>query len=71
MEENVGLVILINKFSVNPEEFDLFLKGWSNEAEKIKEQPGFISTQLHRVLVGAVRSLTMQFGNLPRTLRGR
>ena len=26
MEENVGPVILINKFSVNPEEFDLFLK---------------------------------------------
>lgn len=32
MEENVGPVILINKFSVNPEEFDLFLKGWANEA---------------------------------------
>jgi quinol monooxygenase YgiN len=53
MEENVGPVILINKFSVNPEEFDLFLKGWTNEAEKFKEQPGFISTQLHQGIGGS------------------
>lgn len=48
MEENVGLVILINKFSVAPEDFDSFLQGWTTEAEKFKEQPGFISTQLHK-----------------------
>jgi len=48
MEEDVGPVILINKFSVSQEEFDLFLKGWAAEAEKFKEQPGFISTQLHK-----------------------
>jgi quinol monooxygenase YgiN len=53
MEKNVGPVILINKFSVNPEEFDLFLKGWANEAEKFKEQPGFISTQLHQGIGGS------------------
>ena len=53
MEENVGPVILINKFSVNPEEFDVFLKGWANEAEKFKEQPGFISTQLHQGIGGS------------------
>ena len=53
MEENVGPVILINKFSVNPEEFDLFLKVWTNEAEKFKEQPGFISTQLHQGIGGS------------------
>ena len=48
MEENVGPVILINKFSVSPEDFDKFLKAWATEAEKFKQQPGFISTQLHR-----------------------
>jgi quinol monooxygenase YgiN len=53
MEEDVGPVILINKFSVNPEEFDQFLKGWANEAEKFKEQPGFISTQLHKGIGGS------------------
>jgi hypothetical protein len=48
MGEDVGPVILINKFSVDPNEFDQFLKAWANEAKKFKEQPGFISTQLRR-----------------------
>ena len=49
MDEDVkGTVILINKFSVKPEEFDQFLKGWAMEAEKFKQQPGYISTQLHK-----------------------
>ncbi len=43
-----GPVILINKFSVAPNEIDQFLKGWTTEAGKFKEQPGYISTQLHR-----------------------
>ena len=53
MEEDVSPVILINKFSVDPEEFDLFMKGWSTEAEKFKQQPGFISTQLHKGISGS------------------
>jgi hypothetical protein len=53
MEEDVSPVILINKFSVDPEEFDLFMKGWSTEAEKFKQQPGFISTQLHKGIGGS------------------
>ena len=49
MDEDVkGPVILINKFSVKPEEFDQFLKGWTMEAGKFKQQPGYISTQLHK-----------------------
>ena len=53
MEEDVGPVILMNKFSVDPEEFNQFLKGWATEAEKFKEQPGFISTQLHKGIGGS------------------
>lgn len=53
MEEDVGPVILINKFSVDPKEFDQFLKAWATEAEKFKEQPGFISTQLHKGIGGS------------------
>jgi quinol monooxygenase YgiN len=48
MEENVGPVILINKFSVDPKDFDQFQKAWAEEAGKLKEQPGFIATQLHK-----------------------
>lgn len=71
MNEDVGPIILINKFSVNPSESDEFVKGWAEEAEKFKEQPGFISTQLHRGIGGAESSLTMQFGNLQLSLRMR
>jgi len=52
-EDNSSPIILLNKFSVAPEEFDQFLKGWTSEAEKFKEQPGFISTQLHKGIGGS------------------
>ena len=48
MEEDVSPVILITKFSVDPKEFDQFLKGYTTDNEKFKQQPGFISTQLHK-----------------------
>lgn len=53
MEKDVGPVILINKFNVSPDELDQFVKGWAAEAEKFKEQPGFISTQLHKGIGGS------------------
>ena len=53
MEEDVGPVILINKFSVDPKEFDQFLKGYAIDNEKFKQQPGFISTQLYKGIGGS------------------
>ena len=53
MEKDVGPVILINKFNVSPDELDQFIKGWAVEAEKFKDQPGFISTQLHKGIGGS------------------
>lgn len=53
MEEDSGPVILINKFSVDPKEFDQFKKAWADEATKFREQPGFISTQLHKGIGGS------------------
>jgi quinol monooxygenase YgiN len=53
MNEDVGPVVLINKFSVNPFESEAFVKGWAEEAKKFKEQSGFISTQLHRGIGGS------------------
>jgi heme-degrading monooxygenase HmoA len=52
-EENVGTVILINKFNVKPEEVDQLLRAWAADAEYFKSQPGFISTQLHRGIAGS------------------
>lgn len=51
--EDGGPVILINKFNVAPSESDEFVKGWAEEASKFKEQPGFISTQLHKGIGGS------------------
>jgi quinol monooxygenase YgiN len=53
MEENIGPVILINKFNVNPEDVDQFLKEWTADAAIFKQQPGFISAQLHRGIGGS------------------
>ena len=32
LEENVGPIVLINKFNVKPEEADQFLKAWEKDA---------------------------------------
>jgi quinol monooxygenase YgiN len=47
-EEVSGQVILINKFNVEPDKIDQFLKGWEEDATKFKEQPGLVSAQLHK-----------------------
>jgi quinol monooxygenase YgiN len=53
LEENVGPIVLINKFNVKPEEADQFLKAWADDAAYFKSQPGFISAQLHRSIGGS------------------
>jgi heme-degrading monooxygenase HmoA len=46
LEEDVGPVILLNKFTVKPEDTDEFLKVFSLTTEMFKQQPGFISASL-------------------------
>ena len=53
MEEQIGPVILINQFTVEPDEADQLLKAWATDAALMKQQPGFISTQLHRGIGGS------------------
>jgi heme-degrading monooxygenase HmoA len=53
MEENVSNVILINKLTVKPEDVDQLLRAWAADAAYFKQQPGFISTQLHRGIGGS------------------
>jgi heme-degrading monooxygenase HmoA len=48
IEQNVGPVILIDTFRVNADEAGQLLKAWAADAAWMKQQPGFISTQLHR-----------------------
>lgn len=49
-------VILINPFEVPEGTHDEdFLRGWERAAEYMREQPGFVSTRLHRALTPDAR----------------
>jgi heme-degrading monooxygenase HmoA len=53
LSEEVGPVILINTFRVAPEDADTLLEAWAADAAYLKQQPGFISAQLHRGIAGS------------------
>ena len=46
--QEVGPVILVNTFTVDPEDLADALQAWAADAAIMKRQPGFISTQLHQ-----------------------
>ena len=50
LQEDDGQVVLINQFNVAPEDTERFLQVWADDAAFMKQQPGFISTQLHRAI---------------------
>jgi heme-degrading monooxygenase HmoA len=43
-------VVLVNIFSVDAGDVDALLSAWERDALWMKQQPGFISTQLHRAI---------------------
>ena len=43
-------VVLVNLFTLDPADEERFLEVWKHDADFMKRQPGFISTQLHRAL---------------------
>jgi hypothetical protein len=53
LEEQAGPVVLINPFTVRPEEADQLLRAWADDAACFQRQPGFISAQLHRAIGGS------------------
>lgn len=46
-------VVLVNIFNVAEEDISALLKAWENDANWMKKQPGYISTQLHRGIAGS------------------
>jgi heme-degrading monooxygenase HmoA len=53
MQSEVGSVILINVFTVDPAQADELIRAWGADAAFFKSQPGFISAQLHRGIAGS------------------
>jgi hypothetical protein len=43
LDEDVGPIIMMNKFNVDPQEIDEFLLVFAKTTETFKQQPGFIS----------------------------
>lgn len=43
-------VVLVNVFTLDKADERTFLKAWQDDADFMKRQPGFISTQLHRAI---------------------
>lgn len=44
-KDDTGPVILINKFNVDPDEVDEFLKAFAATDKVLKREPGYISAQ--------------------------
>ena len=53
LRQETGPVVLVNTFTVAPEEADRLLAVWAEDAAYMKRQPGFISTQMHRGIAGS------------------
>ena len=54
-----GPVVLINQFTLAPDDTERFLQVWADDAAFMKQQPGFISTQLHRGTAGSTTFINM------------
>ena len=53
MKAEEGPIVLINLFTVDATDEDALLKAWAHDADFMKAQPGYISTQLHKGIAGS------------------
>ena len=53
LNSDVSPVVLVNIFNVDEKDIPALLKAWENDANWMKKQPGYISTQLHRGIAGS------------------
>ena len=48
-----GPIVLINVFTVDLAEEEALTQAWKHDADFMKQQPGYISTQLHKGISGS------------------
>ena len=53
MQADEGPIVLMNVFTIDPADEDALLKAWAHDADFMKAQPGYISTQLHKGIAGS------------------
>ena len=55
--DEAGTVVLVNVFTVDAGDEQALIDAWAHDAEFMKAQPGYISTQLHRGIAGSTTFL--------------
>src|SRR5262249_33086121 len=53
LQHDDGPVVLINQFNLATGDTERFMEVWADDAAFMKQQPGFISAQLHRGTAGS------------------
>lgn len=53
MQADEGPVVLVNLFTVDAAEEAELLAAWAHDADFMKAQPGYISTQMHKGIAGS------------------
>ncbi|MDA9009623.1 antibiotic biosynthesis monooxygenase [Alphaproteobacteria bacterium] len=53
MQSEEGPIVLVNLFTVDAAEENALLKAWAYDADFMKTQPGYISTQMHKGIAGS------------------
>ena len=53
LHEDDGPVVLVNQFNVAPEDTGRVVEAWPDDASFMKQQPGFVSDQLHQGTAGS------------------
>ena len=48
-----GPIVLMNVFTVDQADAEALVAAWKHDADFMKAQPGYISTQLHRGIAGS------------------
>ena len=52
-----GTVVLINVSTIDAEDEEALIAAWAHDAQFMKEQPGYISTQMHKGIGGSTTFL--------------
>jgi heme-degrading monooxygenase HmoA len=68
LQDDDGPVVLINQFNLAPEDTERFVQAWADDAAYMKQQPGFISTQLHRGTAGSTTYINVAVWESARAL---
>jgi heme-degrading monooxygenase HmoA len=68
LQEDGGPVVLISQFNLAPGDAERFLQVWADDATFMKQQSGFISTQLHRGTAGSTTFINVAVWESARAL---